>query len=151
MEAFKEPLTKEEEALWLEKLKNGEQHAKDVLVEHNLRLVAHIAKKYSKGDGVSEDLLSIGTIGLIKGINSFDNSKGIRLGTYASRCIENEILMQLRSDRKRSRELSLYEPIGTDKEGNAINLMEVIEGEEIDIVGMHDNAEKMAHINNVQF
>ncbi len=147
MEAFKEPLTKEEEALWLEKLKNGEQHAKDVLVEHNLRLVAHIAKKYSKGDGVSEDLLSIGTIGLIKGINSFDNSKGIRLGTYASRCIENEILMQLRSDRKRSRELSLYEPIGTDKEGNAINLMEVIEGEEIDIVGMHDNAEKMAHIN----
>lgn len=151
MEAFKEPLTKEEEALWLERLKNGEQHAKDVLVERNLRLVAHIAKKYSKSEGVSEDLLSIGTIGLIKAINSFNDSKGIRLGTYASKCIENEILMQLRGEKKKSREVSLYEPIGTDKEGNAIHLLEVIESDEIDIVSMHDNAEKLAHISNVFF
>lgn len=151
MEAFKEPLTKEEEALWLERLKNGEQHAKDVLIERNLRLVAHIVKKYSKGEGVSEDLLSIGTIGLIKAINSFNGSKGIRLGTYASRCIENEILMQLRSERKRSREVSLYEPIGTDKEGNAIHLLEVIESEDVDIVSVYDNAEKIARINDEFF
>lgn len=149
MEAFKEPLTKEEEAVWLERLKNGEQRAKDVLIERNLRLVAHISKKYSKGEGVSEDLLSIGTIGLIKAINSFDSSKGIRLGTYASRCIENEILMQLRSDRKRQREVSLYEPIGTDKEGNVIHLLEVIESEDIDIISIQDSAEKIKYIGKV--
>lgn len=143
METFKEPLTKEEEALWLEKFKNGEQHAKDVLIERNLRLVAHIVKKYSKGDGISEDLLSIGTIGLIKAVNSFNDAKGIRLGTYASRCIENEILMHLRSEKKKSREVSLYEPIGTDKEGNAIHLLEIIESEDIDIVAAYDTAEKV--------
>lgn len=143
MEAFREPLTKEEEAVWLNKLKNGEQHARDVLVERNLRLVAHIVKKYNKGDGVSEDLLSIGTIGLIKAVNSFKDSKGIRLGTYASKCIENEILMHLRSEKKKSREVSLYEPIGTDKEGNAIHLLEIIESEDIDIVSAYDISEKI--------
>lgn len=143
METFKEPLTKEEEAMWLEKFKNGEQHAKDVLIERNLRLVAHIVKKYSKGDGISEDLLSIGTIGLIKAVNSFNDSKGIRLGTYASRCIENEILMHLRSEKKKSREVSLYEPIGTDKEGNAIHLLEIIESEDIDVVAAYDTSEKI--------
>lgn len=143
MEAFREPLTKEEEAMWLERLKSGEQHAKDVLVERNLRLVAHIVKKYSKGEGISEDLLSIGTIGLIKAINSFNDEKGIRLGTYASKCIDNEILMHLRSEKKKSREVSLYEPIGTDKEGNAIHLLEIIECEDIDIVSAYDTTEKI--------
>lgn len=143
METFKEPLTKEEETLWLEKFKNGEQYAKDVLIERNLRLVAHIAKKYGKGEGISEDLLSIGTIGLIKAVNSFNDSKGIRLGTYASKCIENEILMHLRSERKKSREVSLYEPIGTDKEGNDVNLLEIIECEDADIVDAYDTEEKL--------
>ena len=146
MEAFKEPLTKEEETFWIERLKNGEQRAKDVLVERNLRLVAHIVKKYSKGEGVSEDLLSVGTIGLIKAVNSYNDSKGIRLGTYASRCIENEILMQLRSEKKHSREISLYEPVGSDREGNAIHLVEIIECEDIDIVSMQDIAEKIEKI-----
>ncbi len=151
MEAFREPLTKEEEAFWLEKMRNGEPHAKDVLVERNLRLVAHIVKKYNRGDsnGASEDLLSIGTIGLIKAVNSFNDSKGIRLGTYASKCIENEILMHLRSERKKLREVSLYEPIGTDKEGNAIHLLEIIECEDIDIVSAYDTAEKIKWLSSV--
>ncbi|MBQ6815092.1 MAG: RNA polymerase sporulation sigma factor SigK [Lachnospiraceae bacterium] len=143
MEAFREPLTKEEEAMWLERFRDGDQHAKDVLVERNLRLVAHIVKKYGKGDGVPEDLLSIGTIGLIKAVNSFDDSKGIRLGTYASKCIDNEILMHLRSEKKRAREVSLYEPIGTDKEGNAIHLLEIIECEEFDVVADYDKFLKL--------
>ena len=143
MEVFREPLTKEEEAFWLLKLKNGEPGAKDVLVERNLRLVAHIVKKYNRNEnnGNSEDLLSVGTIGLIKAVNSFDESKGIKLGTYASKCIENEILMHLRSEKKKSREVSLYEPIGTDKEGNAIHLLEIIECEDVDIVSTFDTEE----------
>ncbi|MBQ9701282.1 MAG: RNA polymerase sporulation sigma factor SigK [Lachnospiraceae bacterium] len=143
MEAFKEPLTKEEEAMWLERLRNGEQHAKEVLVEHNLRLVAHIVKKYGKGEGLSEDLLSVGTIGLIKAVNSYNDDKGTKLGTYASKCIENEILMQLRGEKKRSREVSFYEPVGTDKEGNAIHLLEIIECEDIDVVETCDRDEKL--------
>lgn len=139
MEAFKEPLTKEEEAVWLERLKSGEQHAKEVLVEHNLRLVAHIVKKYGKGEGLSEDLLSVGTIGLIKAVNSYSDEKGTKLGTYASKCIENEILMQLRGDKKRSREVSFYEPVGTDKEGRTIQLLEIIECEDVDVVEQLDN------------
>ena len=144
MEAFKEPLTKEEEAMWLCRLKNGEQHAKEVLVEHNLRLVAHIVKKYGKGEGLSEDLLSVGTIGLIKAVNSFSDEKGTRLGTYASKCIENEILMQLRGEKKRSREVSFYEPVGTDKEGKAILLLEIIECDDIDVAEQCDNDEKIS-------
>lgn len=143
MEAFKEPLTKEEEAMWLERLRNGEQHAKEVLVEHNLRLVAHIVKKYGKGEGLSEDLLSVGTIGLIKAVDSYNDDKGTKLGTYASKCIENEILMQLRGEKKRSREVSFYEPVGTDKEGNAIHLLEIIECEDIDVVEACDRDEKL--------
>ncbi len=144
MEAFKEPLTKDEEAMWLERLKNGEQHAKEVLVEHNLRLVAHIVKKYGKGEGLSEDLLSVGTIGLIKAVNSYSDDKGTKLGTYASKCIENEILMQLRGDKKKSREVSFYEPVGTDKEGKAIHLLEIIECDDVDVVERLDNDAKIA-------
>lgn len=149
MEAFKEPLTKEEEAMWLERLRNGEQHAKEVLVERNLRLVAHIVKKYGKGEGLSEDLLSVGTIGLIKAVNSYSDDKGTKLGTYASKCIENEILMQLRGEKKRSREVSFYEPVGTDKEGNAIHLLEIIECEDMDVVDLCDRDEKLAWLAKV--
>ena len=143
MEAFKEPLTKEEEELWLARYKDGELSAKDVLVERNLRLVAHIAKKYSKNEYISEDLLSVGTIGLIKAVNTFNNSKGIRLGTYASKCIENEILMHLRGEKKKIREISLYEPIGTDKEGNVIHLLEVMISDGVDVVAMCDTEDKL--------
>ena len=153
MDVFREPLTKEEEAFWLLKLKNGEPGAKDVLVERNLRLVAHIVKKYNRNEnnGNSEDLLSVGTIGLIKAVNSFDESKGIKLGTYASKCIENEILMHLRSEKKKSREVSLYEPIGTDKEGNAIHLLEIIECEDVDIVSTYDTEEKVKWLSKTFF
>ena len=117
METFKEPLTREEEEFWLKKLSDGSKEAKDVLVEHNLRLVAHIIKKYNQADRDMEDLLSIGTIGLIKAVNTYKDTKGNRLVTYASKCIDNEILMYLRYEKKKQRETSLYEPIGTDKEG----------------------------------
>ncbi len=143
METFKEPLTREEENFWLSKLAKGDKEAKDVLIEHNLRLVAHIIKKYNQIDRDMEDLLSIGTIGLIKAINTFKDSKGNRLVTYASKCIDNEILMCLRAEKKKQRETSLYEPIGTDKEGNAISLLDIIEGEEKDIVEEYDTKSKI--------
>lgn len=126
MKAFRKPLTKEEEALILSKVRSGDAAARDTLIEANLRLVAHISKKYSVPARNNEDLISMGTIGLIKACNSFDYAKGSRFATYAARCIENEILMMLRREKKCSREVSIYEPIGTDKEGNEINLMDVI-------------------------
>lgn len=125
MKTFMEPLGKEEEAYYLKCFKDGDQRAKDVLVERNLRLVAHIVKKYGNNDRDIEDLISIGTIGLIKAIQNFDESKG-KLSTYAAKCIDNELLMMLRSEKKKSREISLYEPIGTDHEGNEISLYDVI-------------------------
>lgn len=126
MKAFRKPLTKEEEALILTKVRSGDSAARSTLVEANMRLVAHISKKYSAPTRNSEDLISMGTIGLIKACNSFDYEKSNRFATYAARCIENEILMMLRREKKCSREISIYEPIGTDKEGNEINLMDVI-------------------------
>ena len=137
MKTFKQPLTAKEEAAYLRQLKEGEgrqrQLAKEILIEHNLRLVAHIAKKYQNVDEDMEDLISTGTIGLIKAIDSFDAGKG-KLSTYASRCIDNELLMLLRAKKKTSREVSLYEPIGTDREGNEINLLDIIEQEQPDII-----------------
>ena len=137
MKTFKQPLTAKEEAEYLCRLKDGDkrqrQYAKEILVERNLRLVAHIAKKYQNVDEDMEDLISTGTIGLIKAIDSFDAGKG-KLSTYASRCIENELLMFFRSKKKTSREVSLYEPIGTDREGNEINLLDIIEQEQPDVV-----------------
>ena len=129
------PLEPKREAFILQKLGTGqEEEAKSVLIEHNLRLVVYIAKKFDNtGVGV-EDLISIGTIGLIKAINTFNPQKATRLSTYAARCIENELLMFLRARRKHSREVSLYEPIGTDKEGNEINLLDMIESAPVDIV-----------------
>lgn len=127
MQTFQQPLTTEEELYYLERSQKGDRSARNLLVERNLRLVAHIVKKYNTGERDMEDLISTGTIGLIKAINTYDSSKGNKLGTYASRCIENELLMLLRQERKSSREISLYEPIGSDKEGNEINLMDIME------------------------
>lgn len=137
MKTFKKPLSSEEEAGYIRLLKEGSREeaalAKEILIERNLRLVAHIAKKYQNIEEDMEDLISIGTIGLIKAVDTFDAGKG-RLATYACRCIDNELLMMLRARKKISREVSLYEPIGTDKEGNEINLLDVIEGEQTDVV-----------------
>lgn len=125
--SFPQPLTYEDEMNYLREYKNGNEDARNILIERNLRLVAHIVKKYSSYGYDSEDLISIGTIGLIKAISTFNNEKGARLATYAARCIENEILMQIRSSKKIQNEVSLQDPIGVDKEGNEIALMDVIE------------------------
>ena len=137
MKTFSQPLSAKDEAVYLGQLKTGSERergeAKGILVERNLRLVAHIAKKYQNVDEEMEDLISIGTIGLIKAIDSFDAGKG-KLSTYASRCIDNELLMLLRAKKKTSREVSLYDPIGTDREGNEINLLDIIEQEQVDVI-----------------
>lgn len=137
MKTFQKPLTSGEETYYVRLLREGDadqaKAAKDILIEHNLRLVAHVAKKYQNVDEDMEDMISIGCIGLIKAIDTFDAGKG-RLATYACRCIDNELLMLLRSKKKTSREISLYEPIGQDKEGNEIHLMDVIEQEQQDVV-----------------
>lgn len=130
MKTFLMPLSAEEEQRYLERLERGETEAKEVLIERNMRLVAHIAKKYQNAEEDMEELISIGTIGLIKAVNTFQNNRGSRLGTYAARCIENELLMYFRSRKKLSREVSLYEPIGTDKEGNQIRLLDIVESTE---------------------
>lgn len=141
MKTFSQPLSALEEAYYLQLLKEGNseeaRQAKNILIERNLRLVAHIAKKYQNVDEDMEDLISIGTIGLIKAISSFDAVRG-KLSTYASRCIDNELLMLLRSRKKNAKEVSLYEPIGTDKEGNEINLLDIIEQEQTDVVEQLD-------------
>lgn len=134
MQTFQQPLTAEEEAYYLQLSRQGDLNARNLLVERNLRLVAHIVKKYHSHERDIEDLISTGTIGLIKAINTFDASKGSKLGTYASRCIENELLMLFRQERKSSREVSLYEPIGSDKEGNEINLMDIMDGNSEDVL-----------------
>lgn len=137
MKTFQKPLSSEEEAGYIQVMREGcgeeADRAKEILIEHNLRLVAHIAKKYQNVDEDMEDLISIGTIGLIKAVGTFDAGKG-RLATYACRCIDNELLMMLRAKKKSSREVSLYEPIGTDKEGNEINLLDIIEQQQTDII-----------------
>ena len=110
------------------------KEARRILIERNLRLVAHIAKKYQNVEEEPEDLISIGTIGLIKAVSTFDDTKGSRLATYAARCIDNELLMLLRAKKKTSKEVSLYEPLGTDKEGNEINLLDITVSEQLDVV-----------------
>ena len=127
LKSFPQPLTALEEREYLQKYTEGDLEAKHILIERNLRLVAHIAKKYQTSQEDTEDLLSIGTIGLIKAVVTFNPEKSVRLGTYAARCIENEILMHLRAKKKTAREVSLYEPIGTDKGGNEIKLFDIIE------------------------
>jgi len=142
--SYPKPLdTKEEETLFAQ-FRAGSRQARNLLIEHNLRLVAHIVKKYTQPERDNEDLLSIGTVGLIKAVDSFDDSKGIRLGTYAARCIENELLMHFRAGKKTAKEVYLYDPIGTDKEGNAINLLEIIEAEEEDYTDRYERKEKLS-------
>lgn len=132
VKTFPPPLSAEEEQYYMQKYIEGDLEAKHILIERNLRLVAHVLKKYQSLDEDMEDLISIGTIGLIKAVVTFNPQKNNRLGTYAARCIENEILMMLRAKKKTSKEVSLYEPIGTDREGNEIQLYDIIEAEEDD-------------------
>lgn len=149
MKTFSQPLSAKDEAVYLGHLKTGSERergeAKGILVEHNLRLVAHIAKKYQNVDEDMEDLISIGTIGLIKAIDSFDAGKG-KLSTYASRCIDNELLMLLRAKKKTSREVSLYEPIGTDREGNEISLLDIIEQDQVDVIDRMEVEDKLRRL-----
>ena len=133
MKSFPQPLTAAEEKYYMQKYTEGDLEAKHILRERNLRLVAHIVKKYQPPPEEMEDLLSIGTIGLMKAVVTFDPDKSARLASYAARCIENEVLMYLRGKKKSSKEVSLYEPIGTDREGNEIQLFDVIEMNEEDV------------------
>lgn len=133
MKTFPPSLSAEEEQYYLQKYLEGDLEAKHILIERNLRLVAHVMKKYQHLEETQEDLISIGTIGLIKAIITFNPDKNNRLGTYAARCIENEILMMLRTRKKISKEVSLYEPIGTDREGNEIQLYDIMEADDTDI------------------
>ena len=138
MKTFSQPLSAEEEAYYIKALQSSDSRkaaeAREVLIERNLRLVAHIAKKYQNAEEDMEDLISIGTIGLMKAIATYKEDYGSRLATYAARCIDNELLMYFRAKKKVSREVSLYEPIGMDKEGNQIHLLDIVESEEPDVV-----------------
>ncbi len=136
MQTFLKPLTTEEETDYLKRLEMGDLEARNKLIEHNLRLVAHIVKKYNNLERDVEDLISIGTIGLIKAVDTYDVSKGNKLVTYASRCIENELLMLFRKEKKNAKDVSIYEPIGTDKEGNEISLMDIIHYEDDSIFNL---------------
>lgn len=143
MKAFLPPLDTQEEKRILKQMQGGSLEARNTLIEHNMRLVAHIAKKYQNADEEMEELISIGTIGLIKAVMTFQADKGSRLSTYAARCIDNELLMYLRARRKVAREISIYEPIGTDKEGKQINFMDIIESDEPDVVEQMDQNGKI--------
>ena len=143
--SFKEPLTRKEEDECLKKYFLGDIEARNKLIEHNLRLVAHIVKKYDSKDS-TDDLISIGTIGLIKGIDSFKGSKNTRLTTYAARCIENEILMYFRNNKKRNKDISINESIGYDKEGNEITILDILKTPDPDYIG---NMDKQNNINNL--
>ncbi len=143
MKSFEKPLSAQEEEIMLKRCQRGDLQARNLLIEKNMRLVAHMTKKYASPERDIQDLISVGTIGLIKAINSYKPEKGIRLATYAAKCIDNELLMLLRTEKKKSREVSLYEPIGTDKEGNEISIIEIISDEEPDIVEDYINLERM--------
>ncbi len=125
-QVFPQPLEEAEERIYLNKLKNGSEEARNVLIERNLRLFAHVVRKYESSGEDMEDLISIGTIGLIKAIKTFNDERGVRLATYAARCIENEVLMYLRTTKKVKQEVSIYDPIGYDKDGNEISLLDVL-------------------------
>lgn len=146
MQSFPQPLSAKEEKEYLKKCKEGDQQARNCLIVRNLRLVAYIAKKYNMGDRDMDDLISIGTIGLIKGVDSFDESKGIRLATYAARCIENELLMMMRAEKKTARDVYLYDSIGSDKEGNEINLLDIIEYEDEDVAERLTKEEHLSYL-----
>lgn len=149
MKTFLSPLTMEQESECLKKMKNGDLEARNELIERNMRLVAHVAKKYQSPEDEMEDLISIGTIGLIKAVGTYKEDYGSRLATYAARCIDNELLMYFRAKKKTSREVSLYEPIGTDKEGNQIQLLDVVISEDEDIVELMEQDRKVRRLNEV--
>jgi RNA polymerase sporulation-specific sigma factor len=146
LKEFLNPLTTEEEQLLLSEMASGNLEAKHKLIEHNMRLVAHVAKKYYSPIEDPEDLLSIGTIGLLKAVETYDAGKGYKLATYAARCIDNELLMYFRGKRKTARDVSLYEPIGQDKEGNQIQLFDILEEEPVDVVKQLEEQEHLLRL-----
>lgn len=149
MKTFLSPLTMEQESECLKKMKNGDLEARNELIERNMRLVAHVAKKYQNPENEMEDLISIGTIGLIKAVETYKEDYGSRLATYAARCIDNELLMHFRAKKKTSKEVSLYEPIGTDKEGNQIQLLDVVVSEDEDVVELLEQDRKVRRLNEI--
>lgn len=149
MKTFLSPLTMEQESECLKKMKNGDLEARNELIERNMRLVAHVAKKYQSPEYEMEDLISIGTIGLIKAVETYKEDYGSRLATYAARCIDNELLMHFRAKKKTSKEVSLYEPIGTDKEGNQIQLLDVVVSEDEDVVELLEQDRKVRRLNEI--
>ena len=149
MKTFLSPLTMEQESECLKKMKNGDLEARNELIERNMRLVAHVAKKYQNPEDEMEDLISIGTIGLIKAVETYKEDYGSRLATYAARCIDNELLMHFRAKKKTSKEVSLYEPIGTDKEGNQIQLLDVVVSEDEDVVELLEQNRKVRRLNEI--
>lgn len=138
-----------QESECLKKMKNGDLEARNELIERNMRLVAHVAKKYQSQEDEMEDLISIGTIGLIKAVETYKEDYGSRLATYAARCIDNELLMHFRAKKKTSKEVSLYEPIGTDKEGNQIQLLDVVVSEDEDVVELLEQDRKVRRLNEI--
>lgn len=149
MKTFEKPLTVQEEAEYLKLMHGAKEEAVEarrVLIERNLRLVAHVAKRYQNSVQDMEDLIATGAIGLIKAVDTFDETKGSRLATYAVRCIDNELLMMFRAKKKTSREVSIFDPIGTDKEGNEINLLDVLEQEQPDVVERMELAERISKL-----
>lgn len=149
MKTFLSPLTMEQESECLKKMKNGDLEARNELIERNMRLVVHVAKKYQSPEDEMEDLISIGTIGLIKAVETYKEDYGSRLATYAARCIDNELLMHFRAKKKTSKEVSLYEPIGTDKEGNQIQLLDVVVSEDEDVVELLEQDRKVRRLNEI--
>lgn len=148
MNTFLSPLSKEQEKICLDKLAQNDKEARDELILHNMRLVAHVTKKYAAGEEDTQELISIGTIGLIKAVSSFNPDYGNRFATFAIRCIENEILMYFRNKRKSRGDVSIFEPIGTDKEGNQIHLVDVIENDQNDVLEDISRANDLKKLKN---
>ena len=149
MQSFPKPLSAAQESSYLRQYQNGDMHARDILIERNLRLVAHIVKKYMNSGKETDEMISVGIVGLVKAVNTYNFDKGSRLATYAARCIDNELLMLMRGDKKLSREVSLYDPIGTDKEGNEINLLSIIEHEDEDIVEQLERRQSLKKLSKI--
>ena len=149
MQSFPQPLSAAQETVYLRQYQNGDMHARDILIERNLRLVAHIVKKYMNSGKETDEMISVGIVGLVKAVNTYNFEKGSRLATYAARCIDNELLMLMRGDRKLSREVSLYDPIGTDKEGNEITLLSILEHEDEDIIDRLDKKQSLRKLSKI--
>lgn len=149
MKTFLTPLSTEEENAYLQQMASGDQKAKQKLIEHNMRLVAHVAKKYFNSEDEKEDMISIGTIGLLKAVETYNPGKGSKLATYAARCIDNELLMYFRGKKKRAKDISIYEPIGTDKEGNQIHLFDILEEETVDVVEQMEHEKDLSRLRRI--